>query len=382
MGTKKQLVFLLYMITVHTYAQNPRDSSLNIGDPAPSLHVLEWIKGSPIQQMEKGRVYVVEFWATWCKPCRAAMPHLSALARTYQGKMTIIGMDVYEKQNTSAEKVRAFVDSMGNKMDYHVAIDDNNQMVDKWLVASGEKDSGIPRSFVVDAKGRLAWIGHPKDLHTVLQKIAANRWDISEALAQRNEKQRLKELDKDARYRIVYPPDAFEPGYVERPDSTLLVIAEIVRDEPKLKYAFSVTFHTFSSLLKIDQKKAYEYGREILTATKDPSYSSIYFNVERYADTLNLLPEIYQLAAEARQKGIDQYPYPEIIDVSGDYSQMADWYWRANNKSKAIAAQQKAIEALKNQKDFSAADLAAFESKLQQYQEMETVKSLSQRVKP
>lgn len=61
--------------------------------------------------------------------------------------------------------------------------------------------------------------------------------------------------------------------------SALLVIAEIVRDEPKLKYAFSITYHAFSSLLKINQTKAYEYGREILTATKDPSYSFIYIGV-------------------------------------------------------------------------------------------------------
>lgn len=371
MVTKNQLLFFLCMITTHAYTQHVQDSVLDIGNPAPALHVQEWIKGSPIQQMEKGRIYVVEFWATWCKPCRAAMPHLSTLARTYEDKITVIGMDVYETDNTPVEKIRAFVDSMGDKMDYHVAIDDDNRMVDEWLVASGEKENGIPRSFVVDAEGRLAWMGHPSDLDTVLRKIVANHWDISEALAQRSEKRRLKELDIAAGYRIMYPPDVFKPGYVERPDSALLVLAEIVKDEPKLKYAPSVTFHTFSSLLKIDQAKAYAYGREILTATNHPSYSSIYHNVERYSDTLTLLPEIYQLGAEASQKGIDNLPYPEIIDVSGDYSQMADWYWRANNKSKAIAAQQKAIEALIKKKDFSAADLAAFESQLERYKARE-----------
>src|SRR5690606_31714754 len=130
----------------------------------------------------------------------------------------------------------------------------------------GEKENGIPRSFVVDAEGRLAWMGYPKDLDTVLQKIVGNNWDINKALAQRDERRRLKELDEDAGYSIMYPPDVFQPGYVERPDSNLLVLAEIVRKEPKLKYARSITYHTFSSLLRINQTKAYEYGREILVA--------------------------------------------------------------------------------------------------------------------
>lgn len=372
MRTKNLLLYLLCMLSIHVHAQYPEDSiSINIGDAAPPLYVQEWIKGSPIQQLEKGRIYVLEFWATWCRPCMAAMPHISALARKYHDKITFIGMDVYEQENTSVQKIKHVVDSLGDKMDYHVAMDDNNRMVEEWLVASGEKENGIPRSIVVDAEGRLAWMGYPKDLDTVLEKMVGNKWDIDQALATRNEIRRLKELDEDVGYSIKYPDDVFQPGYVERPDSTLLVLAEIVRKEPKLKYAFSVTYYTFSSLLKIDQTKAYEYGREILTATEYPSYSSIYFNVETYADTLNLLPKIYEIGAEALQKQIGQYPWPEIVDVSDDYDQIADWYWRANNKSKAIEAQQKAIEALKKKKNLPASDLAAFESRLQQYMEVE-----------
>lgn len=371
MKLKNQLLLLLLSaVAFHIYAQDIPAPTLDVGDPAPTLYVQEWVKGAPIQRIEKGHIYIIEFWATWCKPCIAATPHLSALARQHKGKVTVIGMDIYENEDISVHKIKAFVDSMGDKMDYRVGIDDDNRMVDEWLVASGEKENGIPRSFVVNAEGRLAWIGHPKDLDTVLRQIVDNNWDINEALEKRNEKKRLKALDLDAGYQLNYPPDVFKPGYVERPDSTLLVIAEIVRNEPKLKYAYFIAFHTFSSLLKVNQQKAYEYGEEILTSTvEDPAYSAIIFNVERYSDTLNLLPEIYRLGAEASQKQINQYPYPEIVDLSSGYNQMAKWYWRANDKSKAIASQQKAIEALKNKKKFSAADLAAFESQLQQYTE-------------
>src|SRR5438874_477646 len=186
MRSNFQLLLLLCIIAVTTHAQNDQSPSLNIGDPAPALRVREWIKGTPVQRFEKGTVYVVEFWATWCKPCKAAMPHLSALAGEYKDRVTILGIDIYEQKTTSPEKVKAFVDSMGQRMDYHVAAEDSNFMVAGWLDASGEQIMGIPRTFVVNAEGRLAWIGHPKDLGEVLRKIVNNDWDIKEALAKRN----------------------------------------------------------------------------------------------------------------------------------------------------------------------------------------------------
>ena len=66
-----------------------------------------WLKGTPIQGFERGRVYVVEFWATWCGPCIAAMPHLSRVADKYKRRVTVIGVDVMEKA-PSMKKLKAF----------------------------------------------------------------------------------------------------------------------------------------------------------------------------------------------------------------------------------------------------------------------------------
>lgn len=50
--------------------------TLKAGDPAPPLKIEKWLKSGPIERFEKGKVYVLEFWATWCPPCIASMPHL------------------------------------------------------------------------------------------------------------------------------------------------------------------------------------------------------------------------------------------------------------------------------------------------------------------
>ncbi|MFM7297514.1 MAG: TlpA family protein disulfide reductase, partial [Planctomycetota bacterium] len=55
----------------------PMVEGLGVGDPAPRLRVGSWLKGEPIAGFEAGRVYVVEFWSTWCLPCEKSIPLLS-----------------------------------------------------------------------------------------------------------------------------------------------------------------------------------------------------------------------------------------------------------------------------------------------------------------
>ena len=60
--------------------------TLHIGDPAPPLGPGRWLKGEPVSAFEPGKVYVVEFWATWCGPCIAAIPHISDLQKQHAPK--------------------------------------------------------------------------------------------------------------------------------------------------------------------------------------------------------------------------------------------------------------------------------------------------------
>jgi thiol-disulfide isomerase/thioredoxin len=357
------------MMAVTSHAQEAESPPLNIGDSAPRLRVREWLKGVPTQGFEKDKVYVVEFWATWCGPCRAVMPHLTALANEYKDSVTILGIDILEEKTTSMEKIKAFVDSMGHRMDYNVAADDSNFMTTAWLYASGKQ--GIPTAYVVNQDGRVAWIGNPTRLDEVLPKILNHTWDIKKTFEKRKFDKRLADLDDSAYYKLLsFRGDPEMLNNRHKQDSALLMIDEMVRMEPKLKYAPRVGIYTFTSILQTNAHKAYEFGKELLSTYtyEDPPYYVLKSIIETYSYKVYLPAEVYELAAEAYQGEIDRYP--ETTDIPKDYHKMAEWYWRACNRTKAIEAEQKAIEALKSKEKFSQTDLAAFESRLQQYKNM------------
>jgi thiol-disulfide isomerase/thioredoxin len=352
------------ILSANLHAQYNWSPTLHIGDAAPPLRLGEWIKGKPFQQFEKGQVYVLEFWATWCAPCRAAMPRLSALARQYRDKVTFVGVDILENRKPSTAKIKRFVDSMGDRMDYAVAIADGYLMESGWYDASGR--NGIPATFVVNAEGRVAWIGHPAKLDDVLPKILNNTWDIQEASAKRKKAWYLDSLDRETYYQLIH---YYKKGQM---DSALLEIDAIVKNQPELKYAPSLGRQTFAALLKTDPEKAYAYAKALMVTPtySEPDLYIISDVIKDYANELNIPPHLYQLGAEACEKQINEIAYPEIVEMHKRYSRMAEWYSRANDKSKAIDAQEKAIAALQSKKNFSATELTTMEARLQQYRNL------------
>jgi len=72
-------------------------ATLKVGSDAPPVAVVKWFKGTPVDTLEKGKVYVVEFWATWCGPCKMSIPHLTEMAHKYGDKVTFVGVSVSSK---------------------------------------------------------------------------------------------------------------------------------------------------------------------------------------------------------------------------------------------------------------------------------------------
>ncbi len=172
-------------IACSVFAQDSK--SLTIGDAAPPLKVTGWSKGTPVKELKKGNVYVVEFWATWCGPCIQSMPHLSDMADKNKGKATFISVNTWDyrgsdgKQEAAAahvERVNKFIKENDAKMRYNIALDDEKDTTSTtWMRAAGQ--NGIPCAFIINAEGVIAWIGHPMEMEEVLEKVNAKSWDLA-----------------------------------------------------------------------------------------------------------------------------------------------------------------------------------------------------------
>lgn len=236
---------------------------LNIGDAAPPMKVGKWLKGTPVPRFEPGKVYVVEFWATWCGPCKAAMPHLSELAKKYQGQVTFSGVSVWERGDNVAKQVESFVKGAGDRMSYNVAADTaESTMANTWLRAAGE--SGIPCSFIVGKDGKIAWIGHPMKLDDVLPKVVAGEGDFKSLAQTRSMSKQPTIQDGEAEVLAAFQTAMNKKDY---PGAVAAIDAGIAKNPSLSK---TLWYPKLQALVHVDDDKARSVAQEAIKDTTSP----------------------------------------------------------------------------------------------------------------
>lgn len=153
-----------------TFGEPVRSASDRRGQQAPEFVVEQWINGA---DAPRGRLLLVDFWATWCRPCIAALPRMKEIAGRHREDICVIGI--------SSETSEAFDRGMrGLNLDpkefnYAIAIDPQRRFERPFHQARG--GIAIPHVVVISGDGVVRWQGHPASLSDQVlgQLIAANQ---------------------------------------------------------------------------------------------------------------------------------------------------------------------------------------------------------------
>jgi thiol-disulfide isomerase/thioredoxin len=112
-------------------------------DPAPDFK-LTALDGKPLTLAAlQGKVVLLNFWATWCGPCRAEVPDLVALQERYKARLQIIGLNVDDEE----ADIKQYVEETG--INYPVAMTSNDVRIQFGGIPA------LPTSFVLDTEGRV-----------------------------------------------------------------------------------------------------------------------------------------------------------------------------------------------------------------------------------
>lgn len=141
LGTAALLMVSATFSMLHAEAEKS-----NVGQPMPKLKI-DYFKDKPKETA--GKPMIVEFWATWCPPCRTSIPHLNELHKKFKDRgLVVIG--VTDETNPT---IRQFVKEV--PMDYYVGTDKGGKLSEGFGV------TGIPHALIVDKTGKIVWEGSP-----------------------------------------------------------------------------------------------------------------------------------------------------------------------------------------------------------------------------
>ncbi|MFG0329735.1 MAG: redoxin domain-containing protein [Phycisphaerales bacterium] len=300
------------------------EGDLSVGDAAPAIEISHWVKGEEVKSFENGKVYVVEFWATWCGPCRASMPHISELQTEFRDYgVTFIGV--------SDEKLATVVDFLAqkddenvlwyDKIDYTLATDPDRSVFDSYMKAAGQ--NGIPTAFIVGKTGEVEWIGHPVRIDDPLAKVVRDEWNRDEFRREFEAQRKLNEAMKSGNYQEAL-------GYID----------ELMKvDEERYGYLLSTKFQVMLGDMN-EPAKAYKIGEQAVERSWDNANalnSIAWFVVDNpkvQERNLDFAMKVAQRAAE-----LSDHKNGAILDT------LARVYYEKGDLDAAIKWQRKAVES-------------------------------------
>lgn len=160
-------VLVIALIAVFTRDATPQTGLVAIDRPAPDL-TLETLDGETIRLADlRGKIVLVNFWATWCEPCKVETPDLVAASEEFRDRgLVIVGINLTD-QDKSMDEIRKFVQRY--QITYPIALDRDQEAQRAFAMFA------IPVSYFIDSSGRIRYtrttVVTRTDIEHVLQEL-------------------------------------------------------------------------------------------------------------------------------------------------------------------------------------------------------------------
>jgi thiol-disulfide isomerase/thioredoxin len=326
--TLAALILLTACSTTQKAGEESAQKSMTIGDKAPAIDITHWVKGDKVSRLKNGEVYVIEFWATSCGPCRTSMPHLSELQDEYGEKVTIIGIS--DEPLETVEGFLAKADDKGRtwneRIRYTLTSDPDRSAMNDYFRAAGQR--GIPCAFIVGRDRRVEWIGHPMFMDETLKAVVNGSWD-------REPFKKTWEAEQVVRQMQMEFAAAERAGEWDKAEAMLNQMLEKAPDSPTVRYE---RFELLVGGLNRPEE-GYKIGEAIVEENWDNA-STLNMIAWYVADDQRVKVRDLDFAMKAARRAceLNEDSDPATLDT------LARVYYEKGDLASAIAWQSKAAE--------------------------------------
>jgi peroxiredoxin len=160
-----------------------------VGKPAPDLSI-QTLDGKKVTLADlQGKVVIIDFWATWCGPCKESFPKYEELSKKHAGKVEVIGISVDDDKSD----VPDFVKQRGAT--FAIGWDEGHTIANRWKVET------MPTAFILDATGTVRHVHagfHDDEAAQVDKELSALEGDVTPSKSKTAVASNDKDSSKDA----------------------------------------------------------------------------------------------------------------------------------------------------------------------------------------